>query len=216
MASQISHIIYAQKYFDRLETVPAGIEILPPEDLNRDEFLLGATFPDIRRIDGVIKRKDTHLRFKKLDLDFSGLTSFEAGWKFHLFCDMRREDILNQEGFYKLPRAADFYSYPAKVMEDEIVYDQYNNWEKIVLFFNNPIYINTGVGVSEETFRLWYAILAKYAERKPDEKSMRAYLVKQPSFSKNVESIMETVKVLEGNKKAVKMLEKIADKIVLE
>ena len=212
MASQIAHIVYARKYFDRLETVGADAENIPPENLNRDEFLLGCVFPDIRRIDPNIRRRDTHLRFDPLDLDFSRSTSFEAGWKFHLFCDMRREEILNKYEFYSLKHTADFYNQPAKILEDEIVYDKYNNWEKIVSFFNNPPYIN--MGVSSETFHLWYAILAKYAEKKPGDRSMRIFLSKQPKLVNAVNGIMESVVALRKNKKVVEILGKVLEEIV--
>lgn len=118
MASQIAHIVYAQKYLDQLEVNGRNERNRPPEKFDWDEFLLGAVFPDIRRIDANIKRRDTHLRFDPLDLDFSGLTSFEAGWKFHLYCDMRREEILNGYKFYSLKHAADFYGLSAKLLED--------------------------------------------------------------------------------------------------
>jgi len=40
-----------------------------------------------------IKRSDTHSVFSPIDLNFSGLSSFQAGWKFHLYCDIKREEI---------------------------------------------------------------------------------------------------------------------------
>ena len=91
MASQIAHIVYAKKYFEKY-----------PSTINKDEFILGCVFPDMRRIDGNIKRKDTHRHYDPLDLDFSGMTAFEAGWKFHLYCDMKREEILNKYDFSML------------------------------------------------------------------------------------------------------------------
>ncbi|MDQ1283766.1 MAG: hypothetical protein QG620_114 [Patescibacteria group bacterium] len=212
MASQVSHIVYAKKYFDRLDKMGTDDNNIPPENLNRDEFLLGCVFPDIRRIDDNIKRKDTHLRFPVLDLNFEGLSSFEAGWKFHLFCDMRREEILNKYDFYSLKYAADLYNHPAKMLEDEIVYENYNNWEKITGYFNNPPYFDSGVGVTKETFYLWYAILAKYVEGKPDDRSIRIFLNKQPRLALN--EIMVSVEELRKNKKAVEILGKVCLEIV--
>src|SRR5512135_2285635 len=123
MASQVAHIIYAQKYFERH----------PSHDIDRDEFMLGCTFPDIRRIDPSVKRKETHLCHECLDMDFSNLTSFEAGWKFHLYCDMKREEILNKYDFYSIRHAGDFANLAAKLLEDELAYESYNNWEKVCL-----------------------------------------------------------------------------------
>jgi hypothetical protein len=211
MASQVSHIVYAKRYFDQLENgkVENGFG-----KLEKDEFLLGSVFPDIRRIDESISRRETHLHFPVLDLNFSGLTSFEAGWKFHLYCDMRREEILNSHNFYDLPHTADFYNQPAKNVEDRVVYGQYDNWEKLVNYFNGVKFIDSGIGVKKETFGLWYAILAKYFERPIDEKSIRAFLVKQASLAKKIDAIMASVSEISQNKKAVEILERVCVEIV--
>jgi hypothetical protein len=203
MASQVAHIIYAKKYFEKY-----------PSTVNKDEFILGCVFPDIRRIDENIKRKDTHLHFDTLDMNFEGLAAFQAGWKFHLYCDMRREEFLKNSGFYELPGTEDFWRQPAKMLEDEIVYDIYNNWEKLVHYFNNVPSINNGVNVSQETLSLWYAIVAKYIEKKPDSKSMRIFLSKQPSLAKKTDGVIQFVDKLRNNKKVVELLKKVAEEIV--
>lgn len=203
MASQVAHIIYAKKYFDKY-----------PSTINKDEFILGCTFPDIRRIDESISRRDSHLHYATLDLNFDGLTPFQAGWKFHLYCDMKREEILNKFGFYSLPGTEEFGRLPSKLLEDEIIYDNYNNWEKLVHYFNNVPFIKNGISVSRETFSLWYAILARYIEKKPDNKAMSIVLSKQPSLAKKADGIIQSVGKLRSNKKAVELLKKVAEEIV--
>jgi hypothetical protein len=203
MASQIAHIVYAHKYFEK-----------HPSTINKDEFILGCTFPDIRRIDENISRKDTHRHYDPLDLDFEGLSAFEAGWKFHLYCDMKREEILNKYEFYSLPEAESFWRLPAKLLEDEIAYKHYNNWEKLVHYFNNVPYVDTGISVSRETSSLWYAILAKYIERKPDSKAMKIFLSKQPPLAKKVDGIVQSIDALRSNKNVLEILGKVAEEIV--
>lgn len=206
MASQISHIIYAQKYLEK-----------HPSKINKDEFMLGCVFPDIRRIDKKIKRRDTHLCFDCLDLNFEGLSSFEAGWKFHLYCDMKREEILNKHKFYELDYAADFWHLPVKILEDEIVYEEYNNWEKLVNFFNNApsaMADDAGIGVSRETFSLWYAILAKYMEKKPDSKSMRIFLSKQCDLCGIASEVVKTIDKLRKSGNVVKILKDVKNEII--
>jgi hypothetical protein len=203
MASQIAHIIYAKKYFDKY-----------PSTINKDDFILGCVFPDIRRIDRNIKRKDTHRNHDPLNLDFHGLSAFEAGWKFHLYCDMKREEILNKYGFYSLPGTGDFWNISSKLLEDEVVYDTYDNWEKLVHYFNNVSSVVTIPGVSRETFSLWYAILAKYIEKKPDSKAMRILLSKLLSLAEKADSVVQSVDALRENKKIVEILKKVAEEIV--
>lgn len=220
MASQVAHVIYAKKLFDalenseRIEKLRSERKLSLPEPLDKDQFLLGATFPDIRRIDRTIRRKDTHLRFEPLDLDFSGLSSFESGWKFHLFCDMRREEILNALGFYSLSGSGEFYSLPSKLLEDSLVYGEYNNWEKIVAYFRNPPFIESGIGVGRETFSLWYAILAKYFEELPNIRTMRVFMGKQSGLPGSLDEVAASVEKLEKSKKAGGMLLKIKEDIV--
>lgn len=219
MASQISHIVYAKKYFDSLELanfddLSAEEKILMPVNkINKDEFILGCVFADIRRIDKNIKRKDTHLRFEKIDLDFSGLTSFEAGWKFHLYCDMRREEILNKKGFYLIEKASDLFGQPAKMLEDELIYETYNNWEKVENYFNNTPYLDNNLKVDSETFSLWYAMVAKYIEKKPDDKSIRIFLSKQ-KISNNLDELIKLVNDLRKNEKVVEILKKVKEEII--
>jgi len=221
MASQIAHIIYTQKFFSSIESGEIISKLgeeerdkYPLGKINKDEFFLGSVFPDIRRVDENIRRKDTHLYFPKINLDFSGLTHFEAGWKFHLYCDMKREELLNKYGFYSLENTTDFYNLPAKIWEDELVYDYYNNWEKLVNFFNSSPKIKIDFHVRQESIDFWYAILAKYFEKKPDNKSMRAFLLKQPSLVKKVDGVMACIENLRKNKKAAEIINKIKEEII--
>lgn len=221
MASQVAHIVYAKKYFDALETGAliensnGGEKIsYPLGKLNKDEFILGCVFPDIRRIDESVKRKDTHMKFLPLNLDFSGLTSFQAGWKFHLWCDMKRESILNNSGFYKIKYAADIYGFSSKGLEDELVYYEYNNWEKLVNYFNNPPFFKTEIGVKKETYNLWYAIIAKYIETRPNEKTMRVFLRKQSHLPASLDEIIEKIILLKQDNKVMEILKTIPQKII--
>jgi hypothetical protein len=214
MASQIAHIIYTNRFFKKLDSGEISSLESPLGKIERDDFLLGSVFPDIRRIDSSIKRKDTHMHFPQIDLDFSGLTSFEAGWKFHLYCDMKREEILNKYDFYKLDSASDFYGLSAKLLEDEWVYDEYDNWEKINWYFNHPSYHPVLKNVTEETFKLWYAIMAKYMEKKPNNSSIRVFLSKQGHLVDKLESILNSLEKIRENKKSREFLMKIKEEIV--
>jgi len=204
MASQIAHIIYAKKF----------LEDDHPSWIDRDEFLLGCVFPDIRRIEKSLSRKDTHMYFEKIDLDFSGLTSFEAGWKFHLYCDMKREEILRKYDFNSLPGADDFYGQVNKELEDKLIYHQYNNWEKLVHLFNNVPQNGNPLGVSHETFGLWYAIIANYIDEAPDSKSIHIFLSKQKDFVNSADGIVTGMEEMERNKEIVEILNKISEEII--
>ena len=204
MASQISHIVYAKRFFEKYDLLPA----------EKEEFILGTTFPDIRRIDPSIKRKDTHMHFYPVDLNFENLSPFEAGWKFHLYCDMKREEILNSYDFYKLSYAESFENQSAKMLEDEVVYDYYNNWEKAVNYFNDAPIISTGIDIPNGSFELWYSILANYIRQRPTNDTIETFLSKQPSIAHEFKQIVEMVDKLRKNAKVIEILKRVNEEII--
>jgi len=201
MANPVSHVIYAQKYLEK--NPRKGGEF----------FVLGTLFPDIRRVTEELARKDTHMYFEHIDLNFEGMDLFDAGWKFHAWCDMRREEILNNYDFYSL-RGASAIDPTAKLVEDELLYDQYKNWEKLRYILNNPPIVKTNLDVSQKTVEQWYAILAKYFEKKPDDRTMKIFLSKQSSDKKEIAEIIDGVRKLRQNQKAVEILKKVSKEIV--
>jgi hypothetical protein len=216
MASQVAHIVYAGKYLEKFPTE------------NTDEFLLGVCFPDIRRIDPKIKRSDTHIILNDLNPDLRYLEPFQAGWKFHLYCDMRREEILNDFDFYSLANTTGFEGIANKLLEDELIYDSYKNWEKIIGLFNKPPEIKlpnfvTPASTHEdcsstrggrETFEVWCAILAKYFEKKPSAETMRIFLCKQPKLVSIAKDIIDSVDKLRKNDKVIELLIRVKDEII--
>jgi len=201
MASEVAHVIYAQKYLEK--NPRKGGEF----------FILGTLFPDLRRVAEGLTRKDTHMYFENIDLDFEGMDLFEAGWKYHLWCDMRREEILNKYNFYSL-RGANAIDPTAKLVEDELVYEQYKNWEKLIYILNNPPIIHTTLNVSQETIEHWYAILGKYFEKKPDDKTMKIFISKQSSLKDETNEIIDGVRKLRENQKAIDILKKVSEEII--
>lgn len=202
MASQISHIIYAKKYFSKNFVK------------NINEFILGCVFPDIRRIDKNIKREETHSFFQNIDLNFQKISSFKAGWKFHLYCDKRREEILNNKNFYKLANTQNYAGLPTKLLEDEIIYASCQDWKNLAQFFKNLPAIEEKINVSQETFNQWYVILAEYIKKKPDKNSLKIFLSKQYELKNYAEEIVEIVFKLRQNKDVIKILQEIKEEII--
>jgi hypothetical protein len=215
MAGPISHIIYAQKYFEK-----------HPSALNKDEFILGSVFPDIRRISKNIKREDTHIPVKdhvdlkiiggtnSVNLDFTDLSSFQAGWKFHLYCDMKREEILKKQNFYSLEMTTDYWAIPSKILEEMLIYTGYNNWEKIYHYFNHAPQIETGLNVPRETLALWYSILAKYIEQPPTLKSAHIFLTKQFFLKDKADKIIAVLAKIQENRQITTILKSLPEKIL--
>jgi hypothetical protein len=217
MASQVAHIVYAGKYLDRVnpDVISGHAARKYPFEEYEKLFLLGSCFPDIRRIEPKMKRSDTHVILSDLNADLKYLEPFQAGWKFHLFCDMRREEILNDYNFYDLSGTSGLWGLPNKLLEDEVVYDNCKNWEEIIRLFNNPPKIELPNFVARETFEIWCAILAKYFERKPDSKIIGIFLSKIPELAPVADEIAKAVDKLRKNDKVVRLLEKVKEEIIL-
>jgi hypothetical protein len=202
VASQIAHVIYTKKYLEKYPRADA------------DLFILGTLFVDIRRIAKEINRSATHHAFPKIDLDFSGLSGFQAGWKFHLWCDMKREEILNKYNFYSLKHTTELGHLPVKLLEDEILYEKYDNWEKLGYILNNPPVIKLDLPIEQKTIERWYAIIAKYFEKKPDDKTVKAFLFKQSSLRKKSADIIDVVRKLRNNRMATEILSGVPGEIL--
>lgn len=203
MASQVAHIVYAKRYLEKYS-----------QEFDEKEFIVGCVFPDIRRIDNTIRRRETHLRFYPLDLNFEALSDFEAGWKFHLYCDMRREEILNKYNFYSIKNTDAFYNQSAKILEDEVDYDYYKKWQELAEYLENMPMLSTGIDVSKETFENWYGCIANYIREKPTSDSMRIFLLKQPSIADEADAIVNIVDRLRKNGKVIELLKKVQEEIV--
>jgi hypothetical protein len=79
---------------------------------------------------------------------------------------------------------------------------------------NNPPIIRTHLDVPQETIERWYAILGKYFEKKPDDKTMKIFLSKQSSLKKEIAEIIDGVRKLRENQKATEILQKVCEEIV--
>ena len=182
--------------------------------MNADLFLLGTLLPDVRRVTDKVKRKDTHALYANLEIELKDLPPFEAGYRYHLWCDMRREEILNKYDFYSLKYTAEMGHFPAKLLEDELVYDKYANWEKLRWLLNHPPKIESELPLSRETIERWYSINAKYFEKKPDDRTIKNFLWKQRKLRKRSPEIIDLVGKLRNNSKVREILSKVSEEIL--
>lgn len=78
MATSITHVVFAQKVFERFFS-----------DKDKLEFFIGTLFPDIRHL-GVIARERTHFHNLTIE-EIQRKSSFMAGVMFHSLLDEVRE-----------------------------------------------------------------------------------------------------------------------------
>lgn len=188
MASIVSHIVYADEYLKR-----------HPKLAQTQEFMLGVCFPDIRRVSNVPRAK-THNKFKELDLDFEGLSAFEAGWKFHVWCDLRREELLVEKKFFDNDLIRDCYYFSPYLAEDRLVWGEYNNWETLKNYFMGVGYRDVFEELTEGDWMFWYHLLAEYVAELPERRTMRNLIRNIPSFVSRTELVLDEIDQVLENK----------------
>lgn len=197
MATPISHVIYADRFLKK-----------HPQKFKWDDFMLGIIFPDIRRVSNV-SREETHNRFKNLDLNFDGLSGFESGWKFHVWCDLRRNEFLRDKKFYEIKGIASAYYLSYYFLEDCLIWDKYNNWENVSYLYKNPPHYATSEKIYLSDWNFWYEIVAKYILSKPNEQSIREFIRHQPTVAAKIDRIAREFEFFKKNAKVVEILESV-------
>ncbi len=197
MASVISHIVYADRFLKNNPIIK-----------DTQKFMLGVSFPDIRRISNV-SRAQTHNNFDELDLRFEGMSAFDAGWKFHVWCDLRRAELLRDEGFFDIDIVKDSYYFSSYLLEDELVWGRYKNWETLDNYFRNAAFIDRFKELSESDWNFWFGVLAEYMKEKPNKETSLRYIKKNPSFSGKSQNILDEVELLRADKEVAAALESV-------
>jgi hypothetical protein len=195
MASQISHVVYGRKIFSRYKD----------KNLSWLEFLVGTVFPDIRYI-AKIDRKITH-DFNVSEEKIPNGSSFKIGMYVHSYVDEKRENILKKKGIYNLDLAKNWsYSTALKLVEDEIVYGKYHNWDGAVdaldTYYNEEYEYVPNKKIVEK----WHNLIKRLFETKPDVETWREMILKM-GFGKDVlVEVMEQAELIKNNKKTISIL----------
>lgn len=193
MAAPITHLVFAskthQKHFAHLD---------------RDAFFIGTTFPDIRYL-GVIDRKKTHLEHMPF-FRISRTDAFRAGFQLHTFLDIERERFFSDCGISELFPQTPEAIQALKLYEDELIYDQMEDWEKIVTFFDTIHPQELTKGISEQDVKEWHEIIQGYISQKPNEE-VRAELIERMISPDAAEAIESHIKNMRRNLELRAMLE---------
>lgn len=127
MAGAISHVVYAEKALATFLSTS-----------NKDLFLIGTLFPDIRT-PAKLERKKTHPLNLYLDDVRAEQDPFTAGLLFHSVIDEARENFVIKQKVYDL--IPEIYSshIALKVCEDRYLYSKISSWEALAQL-NDTIY----------------------------------------------------------------------------
>jgi hypothetical protein len=196
MAAPITHIVLTDKIFSQLFS-----------NFDKNEFLIGTSFPDIRYLTNSIDRDTTHfngtnLNLKSLDTD----NSFIAGAQFHVIVDEVREHYIVNNNLYNLVPESKYLTQYIKFLEDELLYEKINKWQDISQSLNNIPYDNIPFQLDKVYIDKWYSALREYFAFSPTPESRERFIT-QIGFSKQdaflINKLISEVKQNEEVKKII-------------
>ena len=133
--------------------------------VDKDAFLVGTSFPDIRYLGG-ISRTTTH--FKGLEgkkLGSGGETSFEAGRRFHVLIDKKREIFMRKNDAYRFIDEGPLKTQMLKLVEDRILFERLSEKFKPAVIFHRSYEEEYAYGVSAQSIEKWHDILSNYLDQ---------------------------------------------------
>lgn len=158
MAGEIGHVVYAARLLTYL-----GDAVKTPD------YWVGTLFPDIRHL-GVVSRRQTHTEDVTLS-SLIGENDFYTGMRVHAWVDMTREKFLREQNVKETLPWHPFVPHALKLMEDEILYDHFDDWNLIHRTLSNVHegelhYVDDRSKIIE-----WHTVLQKYFSQKPSDES---------------------------------------------
>lgn len=165
MAGPVTHIILA------LLMLP----LLP--DIDKQAFILGTSFPDIRHMAG-ISREATHIEPIAWDDIINEPSAFRAGMLFHNLVDNVR--IVHLEpSFYDItkfdeysPLYINLFPLMQKTAEDAYLYNKLARWTEIRTYFDTIMQEELDFGVDETVLRRWHMMLQTYLAQEPTSRTI--------------------------------------------
>ena len=118
MAGEVGHVVYATRMATFLG-----------EKVQQASFWAGTLFPDIRHL-GVASRKTTHEGNLSLS-NLVGDNDFITGMRVHSWIDDVRIKYLHEENIKEELPWHPFVTHALKLVEDEFLYDRYDDWNLI-------------------------------------------------------------------------------------
>lgn len=194
MAGEVAHVVYAARLLTYL-----GDEVKYPS------YWAGTLFPDVRHL-GVVSRQHTHPADVSLHT-LVGETDFHTGMRVHAWVDATREHFLRTQKMKEYLPWHPFVPHSLKLLEDEILYGRYDDWNLIYRVLNQVYEPELFYVDSKQHVQLWHTILQKYLKNPPNDES-RYDLSIAIGLSKNsAEEVNSVVAMLRADKRSRQLLE---------
>lgn len=183
MAAQITHIALTEKIFDKYFA-----------DKNKQEFVVGTNFPDIRRMAN-IERDLTHFNNETMESVVAEENSFMAGFRFHSLVDIDSTLYRRNSGLLNLFPKSIYLHEGVKAFEDRVMYGKVSDWEEIRQMFDVVLEEELQFGTSLEIVKNWHDKLKKYYFHEPNTGLEVSYIISEPmEVAVEINNVAERVK----------------------
>jgi hypothetical protein len=194
MSAPITHIVLADKIFDKYF---AGKD--------RTLFMVGTSFPDIRRL-GKIPREKVHYHNFSLT-ELKEHDAFITGLKFHSVVDLVSTKFTEDSHLHDLFPKTIYTRDAVKLFADRILQKKFTGWEKLAGYFNQIYSEELEYGVDKTIIEIWHQMLAKYfASDIHEEKTITELFIGNGTSLSYVNGIMKVVGQVKDYNQAEKLV----------
>jgi hypothetical protein len=163
MAAPLGHIYLALQLLNE-----------PLKGVNPQEFLIGASFPDIR-YPAQLPRTATHTQHVNLPLIFAEKDTFKQGMLFHSFVDQEREIYMREQQMECLLPAFPHLNDILKGLEDQLLYPKIND-KKFIRLFDEIIFQEAEIVKNKKIIEEWHTQLQNYFFYGPTPQTIRPFI----------------------------------------
>ena len=145
---------------------------------NHREFILGASFPDIRYL-GVIERRVSHKAHPSWHSIEKEQSSFRAGMEFHALVDVMHDEYMARRNVYGLlPGECRKSPNYLKFFEDMLIYHTIENtmWRSIAGYFDEILKEELALVQNIDAIKIWHSHIKQYICIPPTKHSIQNLL----------------------------------------
>lgn len=179
MAGPVTHIVLALQILHLL-----------PTTVDRQAFIIGTSFPDIRYM-AKLERDKTHIEPVSWNDVVNEPSSFRAGMLFHNLVDEVRLQYF-EPNFYDKTNLSQYtpiyiklFPLMLKTAEDAFLYTKTNRWKEIASYFDTIYQEELDFGVPEHVLRTWHEMIKTYIAHETTAESIAQFVANNCDIFQN-------------------------------
>ncbi len=200
MAGEIGHIVYAARLLTYLNEQETGTA----KKVEDPAYWAGTLFPDIRHL-GVTSRRRTHPASVSLH-SLRGRNDFFTGMRVHAWVDASREKFLRDQNIKETLPWHPFVPHAIKLVEDEMLYDSFDDWNLIHRVLNNVNDAELQFVHAKEHVQKWHSVLQTYFRKRPTDETRKELSIAIGLSANSADEINSIVRQLHSEPKTKRVL----------